>query len=406
MHITRHATAAAFALSASIAGAAHAQCEYRIELIRYSDCAFSHTTALALGEGSHVGGYFDRCGAGDLIEGFIWTVDGGFEARPGPPGFDAKVEFVARDGSALGEIEISYDVTQVFWDADGTLVYLPEPPDPWQARSAASLSSDGRRILLNVSIPGQASTSFLIEDLIRATMIFVEGHEGLVDGEVNVHGVMTADGRTVDGGEQRAFVMTERGTSILSPPDGFDDDIAINALNDHGWFVGTVTDSDGRGAPIIGRTTNPTALTVIGPPPPGVTRFGGGDVDARGRVIVRGFGGDSGLVWVWDDGVYTDPREHIVDAPKGLTSISGVRQMNDRGEFLASGGFDDEPVHVLLIPVDTLGDVTADCRVDKDDLITLLSEWGECGIGSCPSDLTGDGEVGVGDLLEILEHWD
>ena len=53
--------------------------------------------------------------------------------------------------------------------------------------------------------------------------------------------------------------------------------------------------------------------------------------------------------------------------------------------------------------VDVPGDINADGVVDVDDLLQLLSEFGNCN-GGCASDLDGDGDTDVNDLLELLNY--
>lgn len=49
------------------------------------------------------------------------------------------------------------------------------------------------------------------------------------------------------------------------------------------------------------------------------------------------------------------------------------------------------------------GDVNGDGVVGTDDLLAILSAWGNC--GSCPEDLTNDGLVGVDDVLLVVSEW-
>ncbi len=49
------------------------------------------------------------------------------------------------------------------------------------------------------------------------------------------------------------------------------------------------------------------------------------------------------------------------------------------------------------------GDLTGDGSIGVPDLLELLAAWGPC--EDCDADLTGDGTVGVPDLLELLSLW-
>jgi hypothetical protein len=50
-----------------------------------------------------------------------------------------------------------------------------------------------------------------------------------------------------------------------------------------------------------------------------------------------------------------------------------------------------------------VGDLTGDGVVGVQDLLVILDAWGAC--GCCAADLDGDEAVGVQDLLIILDHW-
>jgi len=47
------------------------------------------------------------------------------------------------------------------------------------------------------------------------------------------------------------------------------------------------------------------------------------------------------------------------------------------------------------------GDANGDDSINVDDVLTILSSWGPCGV-PCLDDLDGDGDVGVDDLLSVL----
>jgi len=69
-----------------------------------------------------------------------------------------------------------------------------------------------------------------------------------------------------------------------------------------------------------------------------------------------------------------------------------------------------------LIPIEVIGPGggIVDCEADFDgngeigfgDLVDVLSAWGLCVKGEpCPEDLSGDGDVGFADLVELLSQW-
>lgn len=51
------------------------------------------------------------------------------------------------------------------------------------------------------------------------------------------------------------------------------------------------------------------------------------------------------------------------------------------------------------------GDVTGDGVVGIDDLLAVLAAWGSCAERVCPADCDGDGLVGASDLLIVLGNW-
>ena len=50
-----------------------------------------------------------------------------------------------------------------------------------------------------------------------------------------------------------------------------------------------------------------------------------------------------------------------------------------------------------------VGDITGDGVVGVDDLLDLIASFGPC--AGCPADVNGDGVVGVDDFLIVLAAW-
>jgi hypothetical protein len=62
------------------------------------------------------------------------------------------------------------------------------------------------------------------------------------------------------------------------------------------------------------------------------------------------------------------------------------------------------PATIRIVPV---GDLTGDGAVGVNDVLVMLAAWGPCPDppAPCPADLDGDGSVGVLDLLILLGNW-
>jgi len=61
-------------------------------------------------------------------------------------------------------------------------------------------------------------------------------------------------------------------------------------------------------------------------------------------------------------------------------------------------------VTLLQIDCDSCtGDVTGDGVVGVNDILEVIAHWGPC--QGCDADVTGDGVVGTGDLLAVLDAW-
>ena len=50
-----------------------------------------------------------------------------------------------------------------------------------------------------------------------------------------------------------------------------------------------------------------------------------------------------------------------------------------------------------------LADTNADGVVDITDLLSMISQWGDC--DNCASDVNDDGTVDINDLLIVISNW-
>lgn len=62
---------------------------------------------------------------------------------------------------------------------------------------------------------------------------------------------------------------------------------------------------------------------------------------------------------------------------------------------------------VRLVPaMAPTGDLNADCKVNVQDLLGIINQWGACDAGGfCNADLNNDGIVNQMDMLVVIQHW-
>ncbi|MAB82593.1 MAG: hypothetical protein CMJ24_04045 [Phycisphaerae bacterium] len=125
------------------------------------------------------------------------------------------------------------------------------------------------------------------------------------------------------------------------------------------------------------------------------------DSDDGGSIVIQ-----------FDDSVdeteVFDPPTSLPDVPLPLPTILPpgsaanvvLSMMSDSIAFQLGAS-----VQISAAPdvLDVPGDATGDGMVGVDDLLALISQWGPC--SGCSADFNGDDMVGVDDLLTILESW-
>ncbi len=80
-----------------------------------------------------------------------------------------------------------------------------------------------------------------------------------------------------------------------------------------------------------------------------------------------------------------------------FASDSSGAQSADSEAFMVGTSFDAADA----------GDVNGDGQVNVGDLIQIIVNWGPCSDGcpGCPADLNLDGIVNVSDLIEVIVNW-
>ncbi|MBI5866325.1 MAG: hypothetical protein HZB38_17785 [Planctomycetes bacterium] len=119
---------------------------------------------------------------------------------------------------------------------------------------------------------------------------------------------------------------------------------------------------------------------------------------AVGQTYDRLWNGPREFAFVWQQGVVTDLNTLV---PDQLGLVWAARGTNNRGQIFAGGAHG----RYLFTPVWLPGDLTGDCHVSVEDLILVLSNFGQPH-GSFPrGDVDGDGAVDLSDLAILLAHW-
>lgn len=133
--------------------------------------------------------------------------------------------------------------------------------------------------------------------------------------------------------------------------------------------------------------------------------------------VVVGYGeinaGGQGRGLVWQNGIVRVLNDLI---PTGLhIDIQFARAINNAGQIAGSarvlpiqGPPTGDTVAVRLTPIPPkTGDVDCNWTVDIDDLVGVITRWGETGPpGSIPADLDLNGTVNLSDLVIVLMNWD
>jgi uncharacterized membrane protein len=143
------------------------------------------------------------------------------------------------------------------------------------------------------------------------------------------------------------------------------------------------------------------------PPFPGYLHNFAHDVSDSGLVIgwnnLEIDGGNGTRSFLWMNDVLVDLEERL---PEGILYYLLPEAINDQGQII--GQAVTSPGHVVgfvITPAQmpsALSDITQNCRVDIDDLLVLIEDWGQT---ESPADINHDKAVNIDDLLIMINEW-
>lgn len=136
-------------------------------------------------------------------------------------------------------------------------------------------------------------------------------------------------------------------------------------------------------------------------PLPGYPNSAGAAFADNGLVIGHSTAPGVAHPCLWWNQEVVDMRS-LVANQTGL-NLNTVSDIDQSGKVVGNGTTGKgEPVSVVLSPIAIVGDINGNCLVDIDDLLSVITEWGET---KSAADLNQDGVVNIDDLLIVIIHW-
>jgi probable HAF family extracellular repeat protein len=365
-------------------------------------------------------GYFTPC-FGDG-RAYIWSAEEGFRVLDVPQENGRTRALAINDrGDVVGYSAVPSSPTLFFdhawlWTAEGVSVDLGVPPDQTQAY-ALDVNNDG--VIVGYGEGGQGPVG---RDALRwlpdRTLEVLGGWPDdprvrtavAIDERGAIYGWAGESHPRLDGA--LTFVWRDGTARYVEPPAG-SLSADVRRASRRGQLAGMVyyeDDSCGGFPPgclrfALGGTEH--RLVDLGAFPES-TACSAWSVNAAGQVLgtclpshVPGYD-----ALLWQHGAVVALIDLVAVGSGLIAGLSGVNaSSNDTGLIVAEGhAFNGDARVFVLAPLDQpVGDVNIDCSVNWHDLLNVLSNWGAC--SDCLEDLTGDGEVGVPDLMLVLEHW-
>lgn len=405
-----------------------AQCQYEVTVLKGPPCAaaedgFARLYPLDISDSGFISG---RVSCDTVWRPGVWSTRTGVLQLPVPDTTDSSIAHaVGENGVAVGYVSaagFSPEIMPGLWTANHVLE-VPELPRSTFTAYFEGICDDGTAAGYWLPTPRSPVYPFLmhpdgaLEDLAAAFggAGFTSAQPRSMSRRGDIAGEASIPGAT-GSLSIRGFLMSSGVVHRIDPPP--------NGLYCQVFDVGD------RGV-VVGRARFPYApLPVISLwrpmrwvdgvstelPFPAVDYVAGAARGANAAGLVVGDiakksssgyffnAGEQATVW------FDDVPHRLVDsaiAPGPGFSLRSATAINNKGQIAVDGYLGGENDAMLLTPLTmSAGDLNTDCRVDGRDLAILLGFWGAAdphanGLG----DVDGDGDVGPGDLMHVLNEW-
>jgi hypothetical protein len=107
------------------------------------------------------------------------------------------------------------------------------------------------------------------------------------------------------------------------------------------------------------------------------------------------------------DSSWTEVSYDLSDLADGQSDvrIRWVMGTTDSSWQYSGWNIDDVQIIAVSLSSGVPGDANGDGMVNADDILAVISAWGQCPPGDCPADVNGDGVVNTDDLLLVIANW-
>jgi len=385
----------AFLLAGQAAPPAAGQCHYEVTWV--GPYAGFYGVPTGMNNRGQIVGYFTV--SDEAERGFVWSQEDGLTVLPNPPGdIRSRPNGINDSGLIVGVIGGVFTPFRAFlWEGE-EYIDLGIPAGGTYSEASA-INERGQVVGVwgnNISGPNHG---FLWEDGVMTDLGPLLGTENSSAADITEDGGIAGWIGEAPTTEAQAYILEQAFAYTLGPiPDcstsearGINRTLSIagrgaNRDADKRLFSRAFTWLDGQFHVLQPSAEFRSSVAV--------------DINDRRAVVGYSFT-TSAKGFTWRDGAQTDLSTLV---PEGHT-VQVVAAIDDHGRIAAS-------VHApplgrgaaLLTPITTPADLNIDCRVDLQDLLLLLVDFG-CVERDCDGDVDGDGQTALPDLAILLASW-